>query len=143
MAYKDMAHSHVQRLLREGLELEEVVQDCDGDYALRQGNASYYVSVSNRGHMVKIWSHATYGLKRSKQVLREVNETNEHLMYSRAFLRDGHLMIEAILPISVLSAWFLGSVCREVGSTADQVGQLFATVHGGILCSAGEIESAG
>ena len=143
MAYKDMAHSHVQRLLREGLELEKVEQDCDGDYALRHGAARYYLTVSDRGHMIKVWSHATYGLKRSKQVLREVNETSQHLLYSRAFIRDGHLTIEAIFPVSILHAGFLGTVCKEVGRTTERVGQLFATVHGGILCCAGEIEAAG
>ena len=42
MAFVDMAHSHVQRLLREACEVDEVKQDEDGDYAFRHGTAAWF-----------------------------------------------------------------------------------------------------
>lgn len=143
MAYFDMAHSHVQRLLREGMELAEVVQDGDGDYPFRHGTAMYYLSVGASGHMAKIWSHAVYGLKRSKAVLREINSTNERMIHGRAFLQGGHLVVEAYVPIQCLPADYLAAVCEEIGRTADGVGQLLAAVHGGTMSIADEIDAVG
>ena len=126
-----MAHSHVQRMLREGMELDEVSQDRDGDYPFRHGTAMYYLSVGRGGHLLRIWSAAAYGVKPTKPVLREVNSTNERLVHSRAYMSDETLMVEAIVPIEPLVPGYLVAVCHEVGCTADRVGQLLAAVHGG------------
>lgn len=126
-----MAHSHVQRMLREGMGLDEVEQDCDGDYPFRHGTAMYYLSVGRGGHLLKIWSHAAYGVKPTKSVLREVNSTNERLMHCRAYMSGETLVVEAFVPIQPLVPGYLVAVCHELGSTADRVGQLLAAVYGG------------
>jgi hypothetical protein len=138
-----MAHSHVQCMLREGMGLEEVKQDGDGDYPFRHGTAVYYLAVGRGGHLVKVWSHAVYGLKSTAPVLREINATNERLMHSRAYLSEGHLVLEAFVPIEPLTPGYLVAVCHEIGETADRVGQLMATVHGGIVSLDFESEGAG
>src|SRR5687767_6255425 len=117
-----MAHSHVQRMLREGMELDEVRQDCDGDYPFRHGTAMYYLSVGRGGHMVKVWSSCVFGLKETAAVLREINATNARLMHSRMFVASGTLQIEAFLPVLGLVSRHLAAVCHEVGDTADTVG---------------------
>src|SRR4051812_40929731 len=105
-----MAHSHIQRMLREAMELDdEVSQDADGDYPLRHGAATYYLSVGCGGHMVKIWSHAVFGLKSMVAVLREVNEANEQLMHCRVYLSSGTLVVEAFLPIEPLVPGYLAA----------------------------------
>ncbi len=139
-----MAHSHVQRMLREAMQLEgEITQDCDGDYSLRHGDARYFLSVGHGGHMVKIWSHAVFGLKHTAAVLREVNEANEQLMHCRVYLTGGTLVVEAFLPIETLIPGYLGAVCCEVGTLADRMGQLMAAVHGGIVVPDLAVEDAG
>jgi hypothetical protein len=138
-----MAHSHVQRMLREAMELDEVKQDCDGDYPMRHGSAMYYLSVGRTGHMVKIWSHAVYGLKDTAAVLREVNEANEQLLHCRVYLAGGTLMVEAFLPVEPLVPAYLAAVCCEVGTVSDRMGQLMAAVHGGIIAVEFESEDAG
>src|SRR4051812_232428 len=104
-----MAHSHIQRMLREAMELDEVKQDDDGDYPFRHGGGVYYLSVGRGGHMVKIWSHAVFGLKSTVAVLREVNDTNEQLMHCRVYLTGGTLTVEAFLPIEPLVPAYLGA----------------------------------
>lgn len=86
VSYMAMAHSHVQRMLREGLELESIEKDCGGAYRFRHGAAVYYLSVGRGGHLLKIWSQAAYGVKPTKSVLREVNSANERLMHCRAYM---------------------------------------------------------
>ena len=124
------------------MELDEVRQDCDGDYPFRHGTAMYYLSVGRGGHLLKIWSHAAYGVKPTKPVLREVNSTNERLMHCRAYMSGETLMVEAFVPIEPLVPAYLTAVCHEVGCTADRVGQLLAAVHGGQVVYADESEEA-
>jgi hypothetical protein len=135
-----MAHSHVQRMLREGMGIEDVLQDGDGDYPFRQGTALYYLSVGHGGHLLRIWSAAAYGVQPTKPVLREVNATNQGAMHCHAFMAGTTLMIEAFVPIESLMPAYLAAVCQEVGSTADHVGQLLAAVHGGQVACAEETE---
>lgn len=142
LSYTQMAHSHLQRMLREGMELAEVGQDCDGDYPFRHRTAVYYLSAGRDGHMVKIWSNVVFRLKGTAAVLREINATNERLMHCRMFLSGTTLQVEAFLPIQPLVPGYLTAVCAEVGETADSVGQLMAAVHGGCIAFDDELEAA-
>jgi len=142
LSYTQMAHSHLQRMLREGMELAEVQQDSDGDYPFRHGTAVYYLSVGPGGHMVKIWSNVVLGLKGTAPVLRAINATNERLMHCRMFLSGTTLQVEAFLPIQPLVPGYLMAVCHELGETADSVGQLMAAVHGGRIAFDDELEAA-
>ncbi|MCA1712152.1 MAG: NERD domain-containing protein [Actinobacteria bacterium] len=142
VSYTQMAHSHLQRMLREGMELDEVRQDSDGDYPFRHGTALYYLSVGRGGHMVKIWSNVVFGLKGTAGVLREINATNSRLMHCRMFLSGTTLQVEAFLPIQPLVPGYLTAVCHELGETADSVGQLMAAVHGGSIAFDDEMEAA-
>lgn len=142
LSYTQMAHSHLQRMLREGMELDEIQQDCDGDYPFRHGTAVYYLSVTRDGHMVKVWSNVVLGLKGTVSVLREINATNAGLVHCRMFLSGTTLQVEAFLPIQPLVPGYLTAVCHELGETADNVGQLMAAVHGGCVTFEEELEAA-
>lgn len=133
MAYVDMAHSHVQRMLREACGTDEVVQDEDGDYPFRHNTAAWFASVHPQGHLVRIWSRAVTGVRPTAAVLREVNATNVRMLHSRAYLQHDSLVIEAIVPVEGLEREHLAALCHEVGCTADRLGELLATVHGGVL----------
>lgn len=102
MAYEDIVRSHVRQLLRDGMELDEVVMDGDGDFPFRHGTAMYYVSTVFGGHMTRIWSNAVYGVKTKGSVLREVNSANESLLHGRVFIQGSTLVVEAYLPIESL-----------------------------------------
>lgn len=144
MAYEDMARSHVRQLLRDGMELDEVVMDADGDFPFRHGTAMYYVSTAFGGRMARIWSHAVHGVTTKGPVLREVNSANEALLHSRVFIHGSTLVVEAYLPVESLEPAYLAGVCVEIGRTADQIGQLVSTVHGGsVTFDTADIEAAG
>ncbi len=144
MSYEDMARSHVECLLREGMGLEEVIRDPDGDFPFRRGTASYYLSVLPGGHTVRLWSYVVVGLRSTVAVLREVNTVNARLVHSRLYLDRDRLMLEAVLPVEPLQADYLLAVCFEIGEVADSVGQLMAAVHGGsVFFDDAEVETAG
>ena len=133
MAYVDMVHSHVQRLLQEALALDSVEQDEDGDYTFWHGGACCWVQVHPRGLAVRVRSCAVNGVKPTVAVLRELNAANMQLLHARAFIADGAVIVDVVTPSEELSALHLGRLCREVGEMADKLGSLIATVHGGVL----------
>lgn len=133
MSFVDLAKSHVRECLREGFELPSLMVDDDGDVPFSHGTARYYVTVRQDGLKVKAWATAVYGVKPSAAVLREINEVNAGLQFSRAFIVQERLMIEGVLPIDGLTATDLRDLCVEIGSVADEVGQMISAVHGGVV----------
>ncbi len=133
MSYEDMARSHVREMAREAFELQEVVVDEDGDLPFPYGTAIFYASVVCSGQLVRVWSRAVGGLKITKSVLRELDAMNAGLVCARVFSRGDAVFVEGCLPVRSLTAEDLGRLCTEVGATADRLGSMLATVHGGTV----------
>lgn len=131
MSFEEMAHSHVQRLLREGMELTEVNADADGDYGFSYCDVAYWVTVLPEGHLIRVWAMPVVDVKPTVAVLREVNDLNAAYRYSHAYLDRGALTIEAFLPLILINASFLVAVCHEIKCSASRVGGLLSAVHGG------------
>jgi hypothetical protein len=133
MGYVDLARSHVKECLREAFELPQLVVDEDGDVPFTHGTAQYYVTVRQDGRKAKAWSTAVFGVKPVAAVLREINEVNAGLQHARVFVSRERLVVEGVLPIDGLTPDDLRELCLEVGTVADEVGQMISAVHGGVV----------
>lgn len=131
MSYIDMAHSHVERRVREAMGLTEVKRDPDGDIPFRYGTAACFISVDDDGQLARVWSPAVRDLRPTAAVLRELNAVSADLSFARVVLRWGCAYVEASTLIEELTARHLRQLCDEVGSSADGLGQMLAAVHGG------------
>lgn len=131
LSYEDMARSHVKELVREAFELDEVVVDGDGDLPFPCGTAMFYLSVVRHGRLLRVWSRAVAGTRVNKPVLREINEVNVGLTFARAWATGDEVWVEGFFPVETLRVGELGALCMEVGTTADRIGSMLATVHGG------------
>lgn len=126
-----MARSHVKELAREAFELDDVVVDGDGDLPFPCGTAMFYASVTRKGRLLRVWSRAVAGIQVKKPVLRELNEVNRDLVFSRVYADRDEVWVEGCLPVETLRAKELAAVFVEVGTTADRLGSMLAAVHGG------------
>ena len=140
MSYEDMARSHVKELVREAFELVEVVVDRDGDLPFPCGTAMFYLSVVRRGRVLRAWSRAVENIRVNKPVLREINEVNAGLVFSRVWANENEVWVEGCLPLETLRGSDVAALCREVGSTADKLGSMLATVYGGVVAFPGDAE---
>jgi hypothetical protein len=131
MAYVDLARSHVKELVRQGMGLTELVEDCDGDLPFRRGTAAYFISTRLDGAKLRVWSRAVGEIKPTVAVLREVNAANAGLETARVIVRSDDVYVEGVLPIDTCTAEQLADLCLEVGVSADELGSLIAAVHGG------------
>ena len=112
-------------------ELDELVVDGDGDLPFPCGTAMFYMSVVGRGRLLRVWSRAVSGIRVNKPVLKEINDVNATLTLSRVWADDDEVWVEGCLPVETLRPNDVGSLCMEVGTTADRMGSMLAAVHGG------------
>lgn len=131
MAYADMARSHVKELVRQGMGLTELVEDCDGDLPFRRGTAAYFISTRMDGAKLRVWSRTVGDIKPTVAVLREVNAANLGLETARVIVRGREVFVEGVLPVDSCTAEQLAELCLEVGVVADELGSMIAAVHGG------------
>ena len=133
--------AYVERLLLDHFETSSLIVDADGDVPFHQGSSACYVSVVQRPLGVRVWGLAAVGIKPTAGALREVNELNQRASLVRVVLVGGRVWVEVRLPADQVSARSLARACRQVCSVADDIGSLFADVHGGSTPFAVEAEA--
>lgn len=131
MSYADMARSHVKELARQAFELEQVVEDEEGDLPFPCGTAMLFLSVVDDGRLVRAWSVAARGVPVTKAVLRELNDANAGAVMARVWAIGRDVVVESHLPVEGLTLRDFRSFSLEVGSVADRLGSMLAAVHGG------------
>lgn len=137
MTYADALRHHVERSLRHCLEGDPLERDADGDYLVAVDEFLIRVSpmVGHAPPLVRVWSTVLTGVKASRALLAELNDVNLGLRQLRCVLDGGAVVLSAELEIESLEPAALWRLVQHVGSAADHVGTLMATVQGG------EIES--
>lgn len=137
MTYVDALRHHVERSLRHCLEGEPLERDVDGDYLVPI--EAFVVRVSPMvGHappLVRVWSTVLTEVKVSRALLTELNDVNLGLRQLRCVLDGDAVLLSAELEIESLEPAALWRLVQHVGSAADHVGTLIATVHGGEIQS--------
>jgi hypothetical protein len=125
--------SHVERCLQDIWEQHELHTDADGDWPYRWGTAACWVRlvIDEAQSCVRVFAHAAFGVKANAAVLRELNDLNARARWVRFVHYGDTVGVEGELHWTLVDRASLERVMRQVASAADDVGTLFATVHGG------------
>jgi hypothetical protein len=127
----DWFSAYVDSLLRE-LWDGHAYRDDDGDWPFRRGTAACWVAVRPYPRWrVEVFAHAASGVKQSARLLRELNETNSHLVEGRTYWRGGLVVVETSVEADQVNATSLSLACMAVASTADDLGVLVAAMYDG------------
>ena len=130
--HEAMLRSHVERCLQDIWGVPELVVDEDGDYHFRHGTAACWVSLDGTaGDGVRVIANAAVGLKPSARLLREVNDLNVGARWVRVTLNRGIVHVSRELHWTAVERMPLQQAIHGVGSVADHIGLLLASVHGG------------
>lgn len=137
MTYADALRHHVERSLRHCLEGQPLERDSNGDYLVAVDEFLIRVSpmVGHAPPLVQVWSTVLTGVKASRALLTELNDLNRGLRQLRCALDGDAVFLLAELEIESLEPAALWRLAQHVGSAADHVGTLIATVHGGEIQS--------
>lgn len=138
-----MLRSHVERCLQDVWERPDLVTDGDGDYPYQWGTAACWVSIQPGSEpSVRVFAYAAVGLRRSAKLLAEVNDLNSRSRWARVFWVDGRVMVSAELHWTTLDRASLARTLECVGTVADDIGTLLATVYGGTTWFAPALDAA-
>lgn len=123
--------SHLERLLQDEWGRCRVTADEDGDYPFRTGTAACWVGiVDSEPTLVRVFAHATVGLRPSYRLLKELNEIQARALSASVLLQGGvALVTQTISPIG-LTQPVLAQAMRAVGGVADDIGLLLAGMYG-------------
>ncbi len=125
---------HVERSLRKDFGLPPLHPDADGDYAVAGEGGVVWTRVA-LGHeppLVRVWAPAADGVKKSLALFAEINELNIGLGQVRCTWFERTVLVSAEVEIESVQPGQLGRLVAHVGATARHVGELIATVHGGV-----------
>lgn len=122
----------VEHLLMDEFSTSEVIRDADGDVPFHSGSSACFVTVEEEPELgVRVWGMAALGLRPTAAVLREVNDLNDKARLAKVVLADGGVCVELRLPADQVTAKSLSRACGQVVRCADDIGVLFAGIHGG------------
>jgi hypothetical protein len=121
----------VDALLMGQFETTSLVKDADGDVPFNKGTSACYVTVEARPLGVRVWGMAATGIRPTAAVLREVNELNQRAQLVKVVHANQRVWVELRLRADQVTARSLRRACRQVCVVADDIGSLFAGVHGG------------
>jgi hypothetical protein len=125
--------SHLERCLQDTWQDYSVAMDDDGDYPFRFGTAACYISITPIGdeHHIRVWAIAARDIVRSAKMFSELNDFNAQVRSAHAFWFYRTIYVEQLVHADGLTAATVAQAYLSVGTLADELGVLLASMFGG------------
>lgn len=130
--------AYVEACLREAWGVPAVVTDADRDFPFRHGMAACWVRIEpGEPMLVRVFGHAATDVKRSASLLAELNDVNARSLAPTVSWHrvgggpQGLVFVDQALHAEAVTPASLAHACAAVGSVADDIGLLVATMFGG------------
>lgn len=137
-----IARAAVEDVLKEwGNELT-TVRNADGDYVLtRHGSRIYGRLIADHHPFIfKIFCVAIDDIEPTPELLREINDINMSIPFSRAFVRDRQVIVEADLVVDDCTAYEVDVVINRLNEVSSGIGPSISVFHGGSLQTPQEVQ---
>jgi hypothetical protein len=126
--------SHVENCLKSVVAQAELAIDDDGDYPFGTAVVPAWVCiVPGDPPAVRVYAYVVEGVRRTTQLLTELNEINARVRGLCIYWTDGHVLVDAELSYTAVNEPALGQTMDAVLATAGAVAEMLAIVHGGVL----------
>ena len=134
MSWNDALVHHVERCIERDFGITGVEQDDDGDYGVMGHGRPVWIRPLHGSEppLVRLWSPAAYDVKPTVALLRELNDINADAQQLRVAIRHKSVVVSAELEMEALTAGQIGRLAGEIGTTAEGVGEMIATIFGGM-----------
>lgn len=143
MSLTDVVQSHMELLVAEYLETDDLKVDPNNEVLVTAGTACYGLRVrtDRREPHIEVYSVILTEVSFDPGLLEAINEINRLLGHSRLFWCDDKLVLsgELVGPSATVEA--VGCLCGEVAQCADDKGQELSAVFGGKTHTQREEES--
>jgi Putative bacterial sensory transduction regulator len=129
---RESAVAHVEKILKDYLETDELVFDGDGDVPIRRGSALYHVRVGRQEpYRVEVVSSVLSGVEESYELLQALNEINAGFYGVQAYLRKGRVIFSADMAADGLRSEELERACALISGCADKYDDELQAKFGG------------
>lgn len=145
MGKRDVVQSHLEVLMEQLLETEELSVDDDGDVPVRHGSATWVARVRDRGSTphIEVFSVVVADVDQDPGLLEALNDLNRRLVHCRAFHADRAVVVAGELVGETCALADLECLAMEVAAAAVDQGPALARTFGGHLAhDLGEEEQA-
>lgn len=128
----DIARSHLETLVERIVGIPKAVPDRDGDYLVTVEGASFYARVDgDRQPVIRLFSVVLAGVEMSSELLFSVNAINAELLFLRAVVYGGQVMIEGERTAADTATGDFLELCRRVAHATDRFGAELAAEFSG------------
>lgn len=135
MSYLDALLSHLYQSVCDDLGLTGLVRDGDGDYPLEVDGVRCWAKALQPDEdgpvLVRVWSRAAVGVKRSLKVLAELNDANTGWTQVRCVWEGDTVFVAGEIELESVEPGELGRLSMSVAAKAQHLGELITAVHGG------------
>lgn len=143
MSQMDVIQSHLEALMEQHLETDELRVDCDGDIGVHNQSARYVARVKAYGHNephIEVYSIVVDGVEADPGLYEALNELNRRLAHSRAFWTERKVVFAGELVGEAAELADLECLCEEIAGMAHEEGPKLAATFGGEVSFPEEME---
>lgn len=136
MSDMDVIQSHLEVLMSQHLETDDLQVDCDGDVAVHADTARYVARVKQYGHNtphIEVYSVVVDGVDADPGLYEALNEMNRRLAHARAFWTDRKVVVAGEIVGSSAELADIERLCGEIAGTANEEGPKLAATFGGAV----------
>ena len=135
MSKKDAIQSHIEVLMQQYLQSDELQVDCDGDIPVRHNTAVYTVRLAPRDTAcephVEVYAVVVADVDADPGLYEALNSINRKLSHARAFWVDRKVVMASELVGPSVDLPTLACVCDEISIAAHVEGPTLANTFGG------------
>lgn len=137
MSVQDVVQSHLECLMQEMLEAEELVVQPNGDIGVRTDSGGYTARVLKRGGTphIEVYSILLTEIDKDPGLLEKLNDVNEGLSHVRVFWSDQRVIVAGELVGPTAEGDGLSCLCDEVAHAVDRHAGEIKAVFGGLQLS--------
>lgn len=136
MSDTDVIQSHLEVLMSQHLETDDLQVDCDGDIGVHEGSACYVARVKQYGHNlphIEVYSVVVDGVDADPGLYEALNEVNRKLTHTRAFWTNRKVVVAGEIVGSSAELEDLECLCGEIAGLANEEGPKLAATFGGAV----------
>jgi hypothetical protein len=120
MGKADIYRPYVEKLLKEWLEVDNLIIDSDGDVPIQRGSAMYYVRVLDLDiPLVRLFSPLIRNVKSSPELLEAINDINNKIWMGRVSWIDDTVLASYETIAESLDKVELEQACQNMSWIAD------------------------
>ncbi|MDP9183897.1 MAG: YbjN domain-containing protein [Actinomycetota bacterium] len=135
MSANHVVQSHLECLMQECLEIDELAVNDNGSIGVSVPGGGYYARVRERGEgpHLEVYSVLLSEIDKDPGLLEKLNDLNARLSHTRVFWSDRQVVVAGEILGATAEVTGLSCLCEEVSGMVVHCAEEIQSVFGGLL----------